>query len=502
MYGAARWQGQPCRCVHTAPACRPRHATCSASTAIPNVECAATTSAASYKIRGGQALHGTLTVSGSKNSALAVITASLLAASETTLHNVPNLQDVRSTVSILQSLGVRVQHETGPFDGTLTLDTSQLLAAHPPDSLVQQTRSSFLLVGPLLARLGSVSHVSIAQPGGCRLGSRPVDLHLHVLKSMGVCVRRHNDRFHFTLQGSLMGAHIHIGYPSVGATCMFLLTAAAARGPSTLENAAHEPEVQDLAHMLSCMGADIRGAGTSRLKVHPPARLHGCDCTIMPDRIEAGTFMAAAAATGSCLVVEPVVPAHMHAVIDTMQAAGCRVDLSPLHCAAGETPPGLWQQHRAVIEPQAGPLRAVDVFAEPFGGFPTDLQPQFTAVMAASGGSAVVTDTVFEDRMGHVRMLRAMGADIECRSKREVVVHGVGRRPVPQLRGVAGLHAADLRAGAALVLAALAAEGESRIDNVGQISRGYAGMHAKLAGVGARIAMETQGRTTFVSETF
>lgn len=302
-------------------------------------------------------------------------------------------------------------------------------------------------------------------------------------------------------------------------------------------------QVQDLAHMLTCMGAHIHGAGTGCIHVDPPAELCGCEYTVMPDRIEAGTFMAAAAMTASQLVVEPVVPAHMHAITEAMQAAGCHIEMFPIQndtwcdillvvctttwscrstrLVAGaccyewtrdkrcgvcrKTTPWRLQHHSAVVEPRTWPLQAVDVCAEPFGGFPTDLQPQFAAMMAICGGSAVIRDTVFEERMGHVPMLRAMGAEIEHRSNQEVLVHGAARSHGGQLQrliGVPGLHAADLRAGAALLLAALSAEGESCIENVEQISRGYAGIHTKLAGVGARIAVETEGKTIFTSPTY
>ena len=411
-------------------------------------------------VRGGQPLTGTLKVSGAKNSALVLMTASLLTDEVVELSNVPDLTDIAGMVDILRCLGVRVERH----DDRVRLQADQLSSAEPPYELVNSLRASFFSIGPLLGRMGQAK---VPLPGGCRIGARPVVEHIRGLKALGAQV----NVVHGTVQAAvpghrprLRGASIVLDCPSVGATETVLMAAVLADGTTTIENAAQEPEVQDLAQLLNAMGAEIRGAGGPVITIKGVERLHGvAQYPVIPDRIEAGTFLIAAAITGSRLRVEPVIPEHLNAVLQKLRDCGCRLDIDD----GGVT-----------ITP--GQLQAVDITTQPFPGFPTDLQAPFMALMTIAQGTSVISEKIYENRLQHVAELQRMGASIRVEG-RTAIVEGV-----PLLSG-APVTGSDLRAAAAMVLAGLAANGVTRVAGLTHLDRGYDNIESKLSGVGAVI---------------
>lgn len=410
-------------------------------------------------IRGGNKLVGTVKVSGAKNAILPLIAATLLGTSPSTLEEVPDLEDVRTFSEVLKHLGVEVQYNKA--EHTLFVDSTHIRNCEAPYELVRKMRASFLIMGPLLARYG---HSRISLPGGCAIGTRPIDLHLKGFEALGAKIDIGHGYIDASAPNGLVGARIYLDFPSVGATENIIMAASMAKGQTILENAAHEPEIVDLANYLNTMGANIRGAGTDVIKIEGAPELAGRTYEVIPDRIEAGTFMVAAAMTGGDLYVENALSEHLKPVIAKLKEAGAIIE----------------EDTNGIRVKSNGHLKAIDIKTLPYPGFPTDMQAQFMAMTTVSHGTSVVSETVFENRFMHVDELKRMGANIKI-DGRSAVVEGLSTLTGCQVK------ATDLRAGAALVLAGLVANGETEIGYLHHIDRGYDDLVAKLCGVGADI---------------
>ncbi len=412
-------------------------------------------------IRGGLPLVGEVPVSGAKNAALPELCAALLTAQPVVLRNVPRLQDVSTMLKLIRNMGVVAEHES---DGTVRIDASGLSSPEAPYELVKTMRASVLALGPLLARFGEAT---VSLPGGCAIGSRPVDQHIKGLQAMGAdIVVEHGYMIAKLPKGRsrLHGARIATDMVTVTGTENFLMAAALADGETLLENAAQEPEIPDLAEMLIRMGAKIEGHGTSRIRIQGVERLRGCTHEVVADRIEAGTFLCAVAATGGDVVLRGARADHLDAVIDKLRDAGASIE-------AGDG---------FIRIRSSGRLQAQSFRTTEYPGFPTDMQAQFMALNCVAHGTAKVTETIFENRFMHVNELVRLGAHIQTDGK-VAVIEGVER-----LSG-ATVMATDLRASASLVIAGLVAEGETRVDRIYHLDRGYDGMEAKLRAMGADI---------------
>ena len=411
-------------------------------------------------IEGRRRLQGVLKVSGAKNSALVLMTASLLTNEVVELTNVPNLTDITGMGRILSALGVQVDHSVG----SVSLNARTLSSHEPPYELVNSLRASFFCIGSLLGRLG---HARVPLPGGCRIGARPVVEHIRGLKALGAHVSVEHGVVTACVKGSskrLTGASIVLDCPSVGATETLLMAAVLANGTTTIENAAQEPEVQDLANLLIQMGAYISGAGGPVITTHGVERLAGVsNYPVIPDRIEAGTFLIAAAITRSPLRVEPVIPEHLSAVLQKLRDCGCRLEID---------------QTGISITP--GDIQAVDITTQPFPGFPTDLQAPFMALMATAQGTSVISEKIYENRLQHVAELQRMGASIRVDGS-TAIIEGVVQLSAAPVTG------SDLRAAAAMVLAGLAANGTTKVSGLKHLDRGYDNVEAKLNAVGAQL---------------
>ncbi|NLM47161.1 MAG: UDP-N-acetylglucosamine 1-carboxyvinyltransferase [Firmicutes bacterium] len=409
-------------------------------------------------VEGGVPLVGCVRVEGAKNACLPIMAAALLCEGQVTLSEIPPLEDVHTMCSVLSALGARTDYDAKTKK--LFVDSSAVLRTEAPYELVRKMRASFLVIGPLLARMG---RARVSLPGGCAIGIRPIDLHLKGLRALGAEVMIGHG-FIETMANRLRGEKVYLDFPSVGATENIMMAATLAEGTTVIENAAEEPEVVDLANFINAMGGKVTGAGTDTIRIQGVTSLSCIDYSVIPDRIEAGTFMVAAAITGGAITVENVIPAHLTSLIAKLQEAGCRV----------EEAEGLIHISRE------GPLRAVDVKTLPYPGFPTDMQSPIMAMLACARGTSVITETVFENRFMHVDELRRMGARIKIEGHCAIVT---GRE---KLFG-APVKATDLRAGAALVLAGLAACGRTEVSELYHLDRGYWRFSEKLAALGARI---------------
>ncbi|MCU9613292.1 UDP-N-acetylglucosamine 1-carboxyvinyltransferase [Caldibacillus lycopersici] len=414
-------------------------------------------------VRGGNKLNGTVKVEGAKNAVLPVIAASLLASNgKSIIRDVPALSDVYTINEVLRYLNAEVTFE----NNTVHIDASSELTEEAPFEYVRKMRASVLVMGSLLARLG---RARVALPGGCAIGSRPIDQHLKGFEAMGAVVKVGNGFIDAQVSGRLKGAKIYLDIPSVGATENIMMAATLAEGTTIIENCAKEPEIVDLANYLTEMGAIVKGAGTETIRIEGVESLHGADHTIIPDRIEAGTFITAAAITGGNVYVKGAVPEHISSLIAKLEEMGVTFI---------EEKDGL-----RVIGPEK--LKAVDIKTMPYPGFPTDMQAQVMALLLRAQGTSMITETVFENRFMHVEEFRRMNADIKIEG-RSVIINGPSN-----LQG-AEVGATDLRAGAALIIAGLAADGITKVTELKHIDRGYVNFHGKLAALGADIERITE----------
>lgn len=412
-----------------------------------------------YRIIGGVPLRGEITLHGAKNSVLPILAATLVTRGCCVLHRCPRISDVDTAIAILRSLGCTAVRS----GDTLTVDTAGANVSSVPAALMRKMRAAVIFLGALLTRFGEAA---LFLPGGCALGERPIDLHLRGLRHIGANIRQEADALYCTAP-HMSGGTVALPFPSVGATENLILAALSCTEPVTICNAATEPEIGDLIAFLRVCGADIRGDGTSVLCIRGGVPLHGAEYTVMPDRMEAATYLAAAAATGGTLTLRETYPAHYSAVTRALQQAGCLLDI---------------KERKLTL--RGGALQAVSpVRTAPYDGFPTDALAPFMAVMATAQGVTVFEEAVFSDRFLHIPALRSMGADIRA-SRRYAVVRGVAR-----LHG-AEVTATDLRGAAAMVIAALGADGESRIHDTHHIRRGYEAFAETLQNCGAQMEYE------------
>ncbi len=409
-------------------------------------------------VKGGNRLVGRVKTSGAKNAVLPIIAASILGTSPSRLDEIPALEDVRTICAVLECLGIKVDASE---PNALKVDSTEITSCEAPYELVRSMRASFLVMGPLLARKG---YARISQPGGCAIGTRPIDLHLKGFEALGVKIEQGHGYIEASAPDGMVGANIYLDFPSVGATENIMMAAAMAKGTTVLENPAEEPEIVDLANYLNQMGARVRGAGTNIITIEGVSELHGVQHSVIPDRIEAGTYMIAAAMTGGDVIIENVLPEHQKPLIAKLREAGALVeeDIDRIHVASD------------------GKLKAVDIKTLPYPGFPTDMQAQMMAMLVIAEGRSKVTETVFENRFMHVVELNRMGADITT-DGRSAVITGPAH-----LTGCT-VRATDLRAGAAMILAGLVAEGATEICDIYHIDRGYEEIVAKLRNLGADI---------------
>lgn len=410
-------------------------------------------------VRGGQRLQGTVAIEGAKNAVLPILAAAILPTEgRTVLTNVPILADVYTMNNVIRFLNVQVGFEEQ--ENTITLDATGDLSYEAPFKYVSKMRASVVVLGPLLARLG---RAKVAMPGGCAIGSRPVDLHLKGLRALGATIEQH-DGYIEAHADHLKGARIYLDFPSVGATQNIMMAAVLAEGTTVIQNVAQEPEIVDLANALNKMGARVVGAGTDTLKIVGVDHLHGTTYQVMQDRIEAGTFMTAAAITHGDVLVKDAVAEHNKPLISKLREMGAQVTVSP--------------EGIRVLGPKE--LKPVEVKTLPHPGFPTDMQPQMTVLQLAAHGTSVLTETVFENRFMHLEELRRMNANFKVEGD-TVVLYG------PTKFSGAEVAATDLRAGAALVIAGLVADGITQVTHLEYLDRGYYHFHQKLAALGAEI---------------
>ncbi|MEK3778380.1 MULTISPECIES: UDP-N-acetylglucosamine 1-carboxyvinyltransferase [Paenibacillus] len=411
-----------------------------------------------FIVRGGKRLTGSVKVSGAKNSVLPIIAASLLGEEgQSVIIDAPPLDDVMTINKVLESLGAGVTYR----DEVITVNAEKLTSCEAPYEWVSKMRASFLVMGPLLTRMG---HTRISLPGGCAIGTRPIDQHLKGFEAMGAEISLGQGYIEARSQGRLRGAKIYLDVASVGATQNIMMAATLAEGVTVLENAAKEPEIVDLANFLNGMGAIVRGAGTGVIRIEGVEKLTGVTHTVIPDRVEAGTYMAAAAISGGDVYIEGAISDHLGSVIAKLEEMG--VTIQP--------------DENGVRVIADRPLKAVDVKTLPYPGFPTDMQSQMMALLLASEGTSVVTETVFENRFMHVDEFQLMNAEIKVEGRSSIITGNA------KLKG-AKVTATDLRAGAALIIAGLVAEGTTEVGGTHHIDRGYVHLAEKLNGLGADI---------------
>lgn len=422
-----------------------------------------------YKIKGGKRLKGTIRVSGAKNSAVALIPAAILADTPVTIAGLPEISDVYTLQALVEEIGGKVEMK----DGTMTIDPTDIISMPLPNGNVKKLRASYYMMG---AMLGKFKHAVIGLPGGCHLGPRPIDQHIKGFEALGATVENEHGAIYLRAE-ELHGAKIYLDVVSVGATINIMLAAVKARGKTIIENAAKEPEIIDVATLLSNMGANIKGAGTNVIRIEGVESLHGTKHTIIPDRIETGTHMIMAAAIGDGITIDNVIPLHVEAVTAKLREMGVKVEV-------GE---------EQIFIPKAENLQAVDVKTLVYPGFPTDLQQPFGVLSTQAEGSSILTDTIYPARFKQIDELRRMNADgrVEGRSS---IISG----PTPLQ--AATVEATDLRAGAALLIAGLLASGETEIHEIEHIERGYGKIIQKLQKLGADIRKEEVPAPSSISE--
>jgi len=419
------------------------------------------------KIFGQGKLNGIVEISGAKNSALVLLAASLLTNERIVLQNVPRLTDIEKMANILRNLGVKIVEK----NNKLEIDSQNISIKELPYELVNGLRASFFCIGPLLSKFGEAK---VPLPGGCNIGSRPIDEHINGLKALGAEILIEEEIVKANIKGDksrLIGTHIKLKCPSVGATETLIMAASLAEGRTTIENAAREPEIQDLCQMLNKMGAKIYDSGKEKIIIDGVNELCGCSHKVIPDRIEAGTFLIAAAATSSSITISPVIPNHLEAVTNKLQESGSKITIK------GNS-----------ITINCNKIKGVDIETAPFPGFPTDLQAPFTTLMAIANGESKITETIFENRMNHVHLLNKMGANIKLNKN---IAHIKG---VKKFKGM-DLVGSDLRSSAALIIAGIIAEGTSTISGLEHLDRGYENFESKLKFLGIKITREFNKKT-------
>ncbi len=409
-------------------------------------------------IRGGKRLFGSVKVQGAKNAVLPILAASLLGQKgETTIYDIPDLDDVSTIIEVLTFIGVKVTYQ----NGIIRTSAEKILRTEAPYDLVRKMRATFLVIGPLLAREG---HARVALPGGCAIGSRPVDQHLKGFEAMGAVINVGQGYIDAKVEGRLKAARIYLDYASVGATENIMMAATLANGITTIENAAQEPEIVDLANFLNGMGAKVRGAGTGTIRIEGVESLFSIKHTVIPDRIEAGTYMVAAAITGGNVFIENAIIDHLKPVIAKLEEMGVEIS----------------EENAGIRIIANKPLKSVDIKTLPHPGFPTDMQSQMMALLLIANGTSIITETVFENRYMHVEEFKRMDAQIKIQGRAAIIQGNC------KLKG-AKVHATDLRAGSALVLGGLIAEGETIVTGLNHIDRGYVDLVGKLKILGANI---------------
>lgn len=422
-----------------------------------------------YKITGGKPLRGTIKVSGAKNSAVALIPASILADSLVTIEGLPEISDVLTLQSLLEDIGGKVNFT----DGTMTVDPTEMISMPLPNGNVKKLRASYYMMG---AMLGRFKNAVIGLPGGCHLGPRPIDQHIKGFEALGAKVTNEHGAIYLRAE-ELRGAKIYLDVVSVGATINIMLAAVLAKGRTTIENAAKEPEIIDVATLLSNMGAKIKGAGTNVIRIDGVDKLHGTKHTIIPDRIEAGTFMIMAAVAGDGVTIDNVIPFHVEALTAKLREMGVKVV----------------EGAEQIFIPKSKNLQAVDVKTLVYPGFPTDLQQPFSVLLTQAIGSSIITDTVYSARFKHIDELRRMNADGRVEGRSAILA---GPTPLQ----AATVRASDLRAGAALVIAGLIADGVTEVQEIQHIERGYSSLIDKLQGLGAEIRKVAIPEEVVISE--
>lgn len=408
-----------------------------------------------YVIKGGIPLRGEVEISGAKNAALGILAGAIMTDDDVTVENLPNVRDVNVLLGAIEEIGAKVTHID---NHTVRINGSSINRLNVDYEYIKKIRASYYLLGALL---GKYKQAEVALPGGCDIGSRPIDLHLKGFRAMGASVEISYGLVSASAS-ELVGGHIFLDKVSVGATINILLAAVLANGKTIIENAAKEPHVVDVANFLNSMGANIRGAGTDVIRIVGVEKLHGTEYSVIPDQIECGTFMCAAAATHGDVLVKNIIPKHMEATTAKLLEAGCRIE----------------EFDDAIRVMAAGPLKPTMVTTLPYPGFPTDMQPQITAVLAIAEGTSVVTESIFENRFKYIDEFRRMGAEIKLEGNTAIITG------VEKFTG-ARVDAPDLRAGAALVIAGLGAEGVTVVDDIYYIQRGYEDFDAKMRGLGA-----------------
>ena len=410
-----------------------------------------------YVIKGGNSLHGEVEIGGAKNAALAILAAAIMTDETVTIDNLPNVRDINVLLQAIEEIGARVDRVDAH---TVKINGSFIKDVNVDNEFIRKIRASYYLIGALL---GKYKHAEVALPGGCDIGARPIDLHIKGFKSMGAEVDIAYGHV-IAKAERLIGTHIYLDKVSVGATINIMMAAAMAEGKTVIENAAEEPHVVDVANFLNSMGANIRGAGTDVIRIVGVEKLHKTEYSVIPDQIEAGTFMFAVAATGGDVLVKNVIPKHLEATTAKLLEVGCKVE----------------EYDDAVRVISDGKLQHTQVTTLPYPGFPTDMQPQMAVLLAIAEGTSTVTESIFENRFKYVDELTRMGADIKVEGNIAII------SGVKKYTG-ARVNAPDLRAGAALVIAGLAADGITVVDDIYYIQRGYEELASKLRGIGAQI---------------
>ena len=413
----------------------------------------------SYIIEGGKKLEGTVKISGSKNASLPILAATILSEKTNKLYNVPQIKDTKTTLEILKLLGCKIKQNSGKIE----INSKHITKTEIPEHLMREMRSTVIMAGALLGRF---KEVTFSYPGGCDIGSRPIDLHINAFKKLGVEITEEAG-FIKCKANKIIGTNIDLDFPSVGATENIILATVLSTGTTTINNAAMEPEIIDMVQFLKKMGAKIQGEGTNQIIIDGVEKLSGVSYNIMPDRIEAGTILCAVAATGGNVILDNVMPEHLTAVINKLEETGCKIEIN----------------NKKITLNAPRKLKSIDIKTMTYPGFPTDLQQIFATMLVKASGTSIIVENIFESRYKYISELRKMGAKVTVEGKTAIIK---GARKINATTVVC----TDLRGGAALVIAGLIAKGKSRVENIGYIQRGYENLENKLGSLGAKIKLE------------